>query len=230
MAVGHYTNSSGTQVTLSERWDGTSWTIVSTPNAVGAQSSTLLGVSCTAANACTAAGSYKNSSGVTVTLVERWDGTSWTIQASPNPAGASSSALSGVSCVSSSACVAVGQYTNSSGVQVTLAEHWNGASWSIQATPNPAGATASRLAGGVSCTSANSCTAVGNYINSSGTTVTLAERWNGSSWTTQTTPNPAGATNSILTGVSCAGDPCTAVGQYTNSIGTKFTLAELYEG
>ncbi|MEA2314573.1 MAG: hypothetical protein QOI03_1265, partial [Solirubrobacteraceae bacterium] len=43
---------------------------------------------------------------------------------------------------------------------------------------------------GVSCTTASACTAVGYYVNSAGTRLTLAERWNGTSWATQTTPNP----------------------------------------
>ena len=48
--------------------------------------------------------------------------------------------------------------------------------WSIQTTPNPAGATSSQLLA-VACLSATNCEAVGNYTNSSGGTVTLAERW-----------------------------------------------------
>ena len=65
------------------------------------------------------------------------------------PAGS----LSGVSCVSTSACTAVGHYTNKAGDEVTLAERWDGTSWAIQTTPNPTGAIGSELSG-VSCVSA----------------------------------------------------------------------------
>ena len=74
------------------------------------------------------------------------------------------SVLQGVSCTSATACTAVGDYVNRDGTQVTLAERWNGTSWTIQSTPNPTGA---QYAGwtatlqGVSCTSATACTAVG---------------------------------------------------------------------
>lgn len=51
-----------------------------------------------------------------------------------------------------------------------------GPSWKIQPTPNPSGATGSSLSG-VSCTAATACTAVGDYGNSSGNDVTLAERY-----------------------------------------------------
>jgi hypothetical protein len=229
-AVGSYTNSFGTDVTLAERWNGTSWTIQVTPNPSGALSSFLQGVSCTSATACTAVGYYLNSGGTYVTLAERWNGNSWAIQATPNPSGAKFSYLNGVSCTSATACTAVGYYTNSFGTDVTLAERWNGTSWTIKVSPNPSGAKSSFLSA-VSCTAATACTAVGGYINSGGTHVTLAERWNGTSWAIQVTPNPSGAKASFLSGVSCtSATACTAVGSYTNSFGTPVTLAEGWNG
>src|ERR1039458_10698773 len=56
--------------------------------------------------------------------------------------------LSGVSCVSVGACIAVGDMKNGAGTKVTLAERWNGRRWSVQATPNPAGALSADLGGG----------------------------------------------------------------------------------
>ena len=44
--------------------------------------------------------------------------------------------LNGVACTSASACTAVGNQT----LAKTLAERWNGRTWQVQATPNPAGA------------------------------------------------------------------------------------------
>ena len=64
-------------------------------------------------------------------------------------------------------------YTNSSDVQVTLAEQWNGKSWTIQSTGNAAGAN--HLLG-ISCSSASACTAIGIYQDSK-SLGTLAERW-----------------------------------------------------
>ncbi len=217
-AVGTY-NNGGSIETLAERWDGTSWTIQSTPNPSGSNNSVLDGVSCTSPSACTAVGQY-DSAGTNVTLAERWDGTSWTIQTTPNPGDSASSVLSGVSCTSATACTAVG-----SGAGAALAERWDGTSWTIQAIPSPSGATASGLSG-VSCTSAIACTAIGGY-SSPGLSGTLAERWDGTSWTIQTTPNPSGAG---LSGVSCASaTACTAVGVYNGS-GNRQPLAESWDG
>ncbi len=229
-AVGDYVNNSGNGVTLAERWNGISWAVETTPNASGATSSALNGVSCTSATACTAAGNYHNSARVYVTLAERWNGTSWSIQTTPNPTGAKSSALNGITCISATACGAVGNYTNSSGVEETLAERWNGTSWVVETTPNPSGAENSVL-GGVSCTSATACTAVGYYLNNSGVALTLAEGWNGTSWAIQTTPNPTPPGLKELNAVSCTSTTaCTAVGYYYNSSGVPLTLAEVWNG
>jgi hypothetical protein len=192
------------------------WTIQPTRNPTGASQSTLSGVSCTSAAACTAVGNYKNSAGTVLTLAEQWNGTKWTIQPTRNPTGASQSTLSGVSCTSASACTAVGNYVKSAGGNLTLAEGWNGTKWTIQSTSNPTGASQSTLSG-VSCTSASACTAVGNYTNSAGRVLTLAERWDGSAWTIQQTANPGVSTKywvpNVLTGVSCTtSTACTAVG------------------
>src|SRR5439155_11602795 len=124
----------------------------------------------------------------------------WTLQTTPNPSGATAGALYGTSCPSSTSCIAVG-YAVSNGVRMTLAESWNGSSWSIQATPNPTGAKQSTLFG-VACTSATQCIAVGNYINSAGAWFTLAESWNGSAWSIQSTPNPTSAKQTTLFGVA----------------------------
>ena len=225
-AVGSYNTSAGGSATLAEGFNP-SWSVKAPPNPTGAQASALQAVSCAADSSCTAAGFDRNSTGVPVTLAERWNGTGWRIQSTPNPTGAKESYLDGVSCPSTVACTAVGYDTDGGGIPVTLAEVWNGSSWTIQSTPNPAGATASVLNGGVSCTSSSACTAVGIYRNSSGATVTLAERWNGGSWTIQSTPNPSRAKASALNGVSCTTDSaCSAAGYYTDTAGTIVTLAE----
>jgi len=110
-----------------------------------------------------------------VTLAERWNGTKWAVQTTP-PTGPTNGPA-GVACPSSTPdCEAVGSADNSSSVLVTLAEQWNGTKWALQATPNPADAASSNLLA-VACLSATNCEAVGSYFNSSGVTVTLAERW-----------------------------------------------------
>ncbi|HEV3319541.1 MAG TPA: hypothetical protein VG053_07415 [Solirubrobacteraceae bacterium] len=204
------------------------WSLQATPNPSGATESQLDAVSCPASTACTAVGDYKNSSGTLVTLAEHWNGTGWSIQATPNPRGATESHLDGVSCPSSTACTAVGDYKNSSGTLVTLAEHWNGTEWSIQSSPNPAGASESHFEG-VSCTSSTFCMAVGGFRLGTDRYVTLAERWNGTEWVLQSTPETT--FDRSFDAVSCGSSTtCTAVGYGGSSERSRLILAESWSG
>ena len=157
------------------------WMQQTVPNSTGTTASQLSGVSCQSTTVCMAVGSVTDATGSHV-LAESRDGSTWAIQSTPVPAGSTTSQLNGVSCISASACIAVGSFTKASTTR-TLAEAWNGTSWTIQSTPVPAGSTTSQL-NGVSCTSASACIAVGSFTKAS-TTRTLAEAWNGTSWTIQ---------------------------------------------
>jgi len=177
----------------------------------------LEAVSCTSSTACTAVGYYATEGGKTHTLVERWDGSEWKAQESPDPAGALSSEFSGVSCTSSTACTAVGSYEDSKNVRRTLASHWNGSEWEVKSSPSP-GADDNFL-NDVSCVSASACTAVGRHFANS-----LAIAWNGSEWKTQTMAS--GGTG--LDGVSCtSASACTTVG---NTAGQEKTWVARWNG
>ena len=197
-----------------DRWNGTSWNYQATPLAAYTM---LDGISCTSPNACTAVGYGGDFYGTLLSLAMRWDGRIWSIQPTPNPAGAHSSYLSDVSCTSENMCVAVGHYTTSAGTEPPLIERWDGRTWSIEPAPSPPAADRTSLVA-VSCSSATACTAVGEYRTSStGPALTLAERWDAKSWTIQSTRNPGGSHGSHMSGVSCLrGVGCTAVGYYNN--------------
>ena len=93
------------------------------------------GVGHTAA-ACIAVGEYlKLVSDTNVALAERWDGRSWRRLVPVTPGYRA--ILEAVVCPRADRCVAVGQYYNLAGVGFTLAEGWNGTTWTVQSTPNP---------------------------------------------------------------------------------------------
>ncbi len=220
---GSYDPSSNTTATLAERWNGSTWEILPTPDLAGYAFSGLGDVSCTAPDSCVAVGSSDNGPGEAgVTRVERWDGKAWTVQPSPNPSGATTSYLRGVSCAAQDACTAVGSYVTGSGAGHALAERWDGSAWAIQSTPT---VTGSALAD-VSCPTRSVCAAVGSRPTSSGG-LPLAERWSDGSWQVQPTASPSGAQAS-LSGVSCPTEQvCAAVGwSYAN--GKQATLAERF--
>jgi hypothetical protein len=233
-AVGSYTDNAGHTATLAETWNGTSWSLQTTPDPSGASGSALSGVACTTPDACTAVGTYTVSARDAATLAERWNGASWSIEQTPNPTGSRAIALSGVACTSDRACTAVGSYLRNTGDTAALAETWNGITWSIEAIPNPNGSTGSTLSG-VACTSRRACTAVGSYANNTDARVTLAEAWNGAEWSVEKTPNPAVGVGafSVLLAVGCTSTrACTAVGSELNSDTSDdtLTLAETWNG
>jgi hypothetical protein len=219
-AVGYYLT--GHLQTLVEHWDGTSWSVVPSPNPSPSTDSQLSGVSCTSTTSCFAVGgSFPTSTNAT--LVERWDGASWSIVSSPNHNNSNGpdSLLNGVSCRSATNCFAVGESASGG----TLAQHWDGTTWSIVPSPNPPGGD-SRLFD-VSCPSATSCFAVGFYAV--GTAYKgLVEHWNGTSWSIVASPNPNPIIGRFLLGVSCSSSTsCSAVGYLTYGM-YHFTLAERY--
>jgi hypothetical protein len=143
---------------LVERWDGRRWTIASAPRPAGSFDTSLSGVSCASADACTAVGDVDGG-----TLVERWNGGRWSIQRTPYRVQAP---LTGVSCVSATVCEAVGTANQDAGGSSApptkmVAEGCKGRSWSLQPVPTPAPPGESSWFSAVACLSARSCFALG---------------------------------------------------------------------
>jgi hypothetical protein len=238
-AVGQGLNPAGDPVPLAEVWKGTSWSIQSTPARIGVRTAELNAVSCTSATACTAVGSFGSYYPATGTsrssaLAERWDGTSWSIQSVPSPPNGQDSTLSAVSCSSTTACTAVGSAAATpDAIPEPFAEHWDGTGWSVQTIPAPTGeGNGGAFLNAVSCTSATACTAVGSFYDVATdpiTVQTVAARWDGTSWSVQSTPVPSGGADTQLRGVSCtSATVCIAVGDQGNGNGGP--LAERWDG
>jgi hypothetical protein len=203
------------------------WTFQAFPLPAGAQGAEGDSVSCLSATDCTAAGI---ADGPRTPNVEQWNGSNWTAQELPLPAGQNFAQVNEISCVPGGSCMATGEYTESEGTVVMFAEHWNGTAWTPQTVPSP-GTSAATLAG-VSCGSATSCVAVGNYFTSDFNPVPLAEHWNGTGWAPQAAPLPSGATTGRFYAVSCtSARNCVATGDWVNdttSLGGS--LAEQWNG
>jgi hypothetical protein len=140
-AVGSVVNIVNTAVqnrTLVEHWNGAAWSIVPARNAT--TSNLLTGVAAVAANNVWAVGYTITTDGTNQpdrTLIEHWNGTSWSIVASPTVA--SNDTLTGVAARSATDIWAVGFRQDRSGaipINRTLTEHWNGSAWSVVASPN----------------------------------------------------------------------------------------------
>ena len=107
------TQNFGSGKTLIEHWDGSHWTIATSPSPGSSSDALLSGVSCPRVTSCFAAGA--SDSGL---LTEHWNGSKWSIVAVPDANGFARPALSdsitpgltGVSCPTPTDCYAVGKH------------------------------------------------------------------------------------------------------------------------
>jgi hypothetical protein len=174
-----------------------------------------------------AVGYFTATTKVERTLIETWNGTTWSSAAGPD-VGPYDNYLTSVSCVSgTSFCVAAGAFQSAAGYPRPLALVRRGSTWTNVVSPNIGYWSAFNA---VSCVSANRCTAVGTYATATGVRRTLVEVWNGVKWSRATTPN-IGTNDNDLFAVSCiSAGRCTAVGFYDTPGKVGRTLIEIWNG
>jgi hypothetical protein len=216
-------------VAYTDHWNGTTWRFSDVVDYTGSE---LSGVSCPAAKSCMTVGSIYTDDN-NEPLAEKWNGTIWKNEPVPEPSGTGAGTLTAVSCVSATDCVAVGE-AGLTGAPQILAYTLNGTAWTQQAVPAPAGVADPELTG-ISCVSAANCTAVGDSdVSGEGGNGVFAEHWNGSAWTAQDLPLPAGTVESALTSVSCVSSQCTAAGFFLPDTAKGYKgrrpLAESFNG
>jgi hypothetical protein len=157
----------------------------------------------------------------------------WTAGSLPNPPGAISNSFQPValSCSSATDCVGGGgdfvTAINRPAALLTL----TGTRWTAAQAPLPADAVTagqSAAVGSVSCPSATSCFAGGNYRQTPGDNEGMLLTLSGGTWSAVTAPLPANASaNPDVTvgGMSCPSATwCTAVGQYADNAGDTLGL------
>ncbi|HET9094785.1 MAG TPA: hypothetical protein VFN36_06815 [Solirubrobacteraceae bacterium] len=210
----------------------------------------LQAVSCPSTGNCAAIGSYADGLGNSQGLLLAESGGRWRrgVQARP-PAGAGTQAfrladgggLVGLSCPVARQCVAVGRYTDAHRVDHGLALPEVHGVWRrgvrlrlpANALPAPrarAGAVNLLGLGGVSCSSAGNCVAVGNYETTAEVWQALIVVERGGRWSRGIeAPLPTDAAvagqNAVLLTVTCGpGRECAAAGEYVNRSGHQQSL------
>lgn len=158
----------------------------------------------------------------------------WQLISSPNSGSSTTNnTLDGVAAVSSNDVWAVGYdwATNPYQMTETLAQHWNGTSWSIVPTQNPG--TASDRFNGVAAIASNDGWAVGEDVYANvGVGRPLVEHWNGSSWDVVSAPNPSTSFATLTAVATVANNDVWAVGYYAPAAGGGYsnTLIEHWNG
>ncbi len=120
--------SGGTEQTLTEHWNGSSWSIVSSPN-VGNSSNVLTAITASSANEIWAIGytCSKDScfnSGIIQTLTEQWNGSSWSVISSPNFGNSSNYLLDAASVPGTGQVWTTGTYIDGEGDPHPLTEFY----------------------------------------------------------------------------------------------------------
>ena len=227
VAVGYYENGNSNQ-TLIEFWDGNSWSIQTSPNTSPTEDNLLEGVSCVSVSWCVAVGESSDGN-VSQTLIQVWDGTSWSIQVSANTSPTEDNDLFSVSCLSAISCVAVGEVYNGQWLQ-TLIQVWDGSTWTIQASENSSTTEINYLFD-VSCLSGTFCVAVGAFMRG-GWNQPMAQVWDGSSWTMQSIPTFSATEDNFVEGLSCvSASMCVAVGAHSINGGTVYQpMIQVWDG
>jgi hypothetical protein len=180
--------------TLTERWNGSAWSVVPSPNPTGSVGASLRAVKSLANDDAWAVGTSSHSTGIpTRTLIEHWNGTSWSILPSPSPDGTQNllRAVDGVAANDVWAVGATGHDGYGGAPVASLVLHWNGSAWSQTTIPSSGGAFSITELTDVVAISANDVWAVGQgfsftYFQQ----VPYLLHYNGTTWTHSTIPNP----------------------------------------
>lgn len=227
-AVGQYSNSAPSGSTLIEQWNGTAWQQVPSPNpASGFNENELSGVAAASRTDAWAVGSYSDIPNRTLSLIEHWDGTSWSQVPSPSPG--TGDFLNAVADLSPASAWAVGDSFASS-VDHSLIAHWDGTSW--QQVPSPDPGSAVNVLNGVAATSPTDAWAVGDESNNGlGNQQSLILHWDGTSWAQVPSPDPGGSFENVLEAVSAvSATDAWAVGVYNDGSTADQTLILHWDG
>jgi hypothetical protein len=222
MLVGqHFRRSPRYAAQLAEVESGFSeFSIISLKNPAGSTWSSLNDVSCATDTFCVTVGqagtSTKTARGVTYYshgTAYTWNGSSSSTAGRlvplhpPAPAGARYSELTGLSCASTTTCMAVGNYISPARKWRTYAALWNNGTWQLQSTPSAASETNTRFEG-VACPTVTLCMAVGDAYRPGSRP--FAALWSGGTWAMSST---AAASRAGFASDTCASaSDCVATG------------------
>jgi hypothetical protein len=169
----------------------TAWRIIPSPDGTKWQENALSSVSALSPSVAWAVGASYGFGCPVSCPIERWDGTSWQVVASPV-----STWLNGVAVVSPTDGWAVGSAGNAHEIAPkSVIERWNGTQWSVVFSPSPS-ATENYLSSVVAL-AANDVWAVGAY-NVSNALLPLVVHWDGAARRVVATPTVSGLTESRL--------------------------------
>jgi len=207
------------------------WIVVHNPKLLAVDAN-FYGVTAIASNDVWAVGYADPGVGPIPSLIEHWDGSTWSVVNNPNP-GTIDDRFFGVRAMASNDVWAVGSQSNSvnTNISSTLVEHWNGSAWSVVHSPNVG--SGANVLNGVTTLSATDAWAAGYWSNKGSTAnFSLIEHWDGVSWKVVKHPDPSTYEDRFFqVGATSANDIWAVGNHYTNgSQGPVHTLIEHWDG
>jgi hypothetical protein len=216
--------------TLALHWDGSAWAVVPTPSPApypGGGWCELLAIDAVSDTEIWAAGSQfvQGPDGYigTQILIERWNGSSWTVFPAPMTVGGSGNFVDGVEVIAADDVWFVGDWLtfppSGAARKEALTMHWNGSSFTIFPAPffdnAPVGGHGLTA---VSAVSSQDVWAVGGGHDGDYVSFSYIVHWNGSEW--QYRPGPtAGWFHRLYDVEAVAHDDVYAVGDYQDASG-----------
>jgi hypothetical protein len=210
-------------------FDGAHWTAYAAPGINGDNTSYLDGVVAISPTEAWAAGIVGIGTAAPNQVIERWDGSAWSVFPGPAFTSSEQPAIYAMTAVSATDIWAVGSLLVNNQTLYALFEHWDGTAWTAHTGPFHGFFRA------VSADASNDIWAVGySGLNF----VTFSEHYDGAAWTLVSTPNVGSGPNSLGGVVALAPDNVWAVGYSTATqkpppgqydVPTK-TLIEHYNG
>ncbi len=198
-AGGRFWTAGGVAVDQVAKWDGSSWSALSSPSGTGV-SDFVRAISVWddgGGEALYAGGSFVTAGGVVVNRVAKWDGSSWSALSGPSGTGMDQQvyALAVWDDGSGPALYAGGSFGRAGGVVVNRVAKWDGSGWSA-------------LSGGVSGTvwvlavwddgGGEALYAGGQFTNADGLGVNRVAKWDGTSWSALSGPSGTGVDNAVF--------------------------------
>jgi hypothetical protein len=199
-----------TESSYAQHWNGSSWSgYVLAPTSVTA----VFAVAASSSTDVWAVGTFL-SANTLEPMVEHWNGSAWSLSPGVMNANSFDNEFFSVSALSSTDVWVVGEDTASFGVSPqSLAEHWDGSTWTLPATPNSAGDNEIL---GVAALGAGHAVGIGfgNFIN--GTSRRQSQSWDlvagGISMLNATIGTGFGSGDNALLGIARSGGAVIAVG------------------
>ena len=206
---------------VAAHFDGSQWLSTPTPS-VGPNFGTLFGVAAVPGRAW-AVGVQVDASYHIHSLIESWNGSGWSVSATPRLRTARD-LLFAASAVSGGGAWAVGERQDHAGGFTALIEHWDGHRWAVVPAANP-GRAGDHLTA-VSAVSAHDVWAVGQS-NATGADIPLVEHWNGRAWSVARIPVYR-RTGALLDAVVARPGEVWAVGETDDAVHGGRALVEHY--